>query len=229
MKRTSYLSIFLLFFASLSQAQVGIGTILPNASSLLEVQSTTKGVLIPRMTSGQRTAIATPAEGLMVFQTNAPAGLWMIINGVWTRLANANSTDLYGASTGYAANTSGTTLNLALLGTAPVPFPNAQNLGSNISVNPAGTVFTVATAGRYRISYVVNLTAGLLSRTELVVNGATVAAGSYAAALAVNRFASEVVLTLPANSTVQLNLISALSLSLLNGGPGAYITIQRVE
>lgn len=227
MKRTSYLSIILLFIAGFTHAQVGIGTITPVPSAALEVVSTTKGVLISRMTDGQRTAIASPAEGLMVYQTNAPIGLWMFINGAWTRLTNAS--ELYGASTGYAANTSGTTLNLALLGTAPVPFPNAQSLGANITINPANTIFTVATAGRYRINYVVNLTAGLLSRTELLVNGAVVPAGTYATALAVNRFGAEVVLTLPANATVQLNLISALSLSLLNGGPGAYITIQRVE
>lgn len=217
----------LLFIASVAQSQVGIGTISPVPSAALEVVSTTKGVLISRMNSTQRGNIASPAEGLMVYQTNAPIGLWMFINGAWTRLTNSG--ELYGASTGYAANTSGTTLNLALLGSAPIPFPNAQSLGSNISINGANTIFTVATAGRYRISYVVNLTAGLLSRTELLVNSASVPAGSYAAALAVNRFAAEVVMTLPANATVQLNLISALSLSLLNGGPGAYITIQRVE
>lgn len=57
--------------ASLLQAQsVGIGTTTPNANAQLDVVSTTKGLLIPRMTGAQRNAIASPVAGLMVYQTN---------------------------------------------------------------------------------------------------------------------------------------------------------------
>jgi hypothetical protein len=48
---------------------VGIGTSAPNASALLDVQSTTKGFRLPNMTTVQKNAIATPAAGLMVFDT----------------------------------------------------------------------------------------------------------------------------------------------------------------
>lgn len=229
MKRTSYLLLTLLLMTSLTQAQVGIGTILPNASSLLEVQSTTKGVLIPRMTSGQRTAITTPAEGLMVFQTDAPAGLWMIINGVWTRVANANATDLYGPSTAFAANTSGSPLAVGLLNSIQVPFPNAQSLGSNVTVSANNTTFTVAQAGRYRINYSISLTAGLLSGSVLVLNGTDYLAGSVTGSLTTSKFTAEVIVSLAANSTIRVDLASALSLTLLGGGQGAAITIQRVE
>jgi hypothetical protein len=47
---------------------VGIGAT-PNASALLDVQSTTKGVRMPNMTTTQKNAIASPAAGLMVFDT----------------------------------------------------------------------------------------------------------------------------------------------------------------
>jgi hypothetical protein len=47
---------------------LGIGTI-ANASALLDVQSTTKGVRMPNMTTTQKNAIASPAAGLMVFDT----------------------------------------------------------------------------------------------------------------------------------------------------------------
>ncbi len=47
---------------------VGIG-VTPNASALLDVQSTTKGVRMPNMTTTQKNAIASPAAGLMVFDT----------------------------------------------------------------------------------------------------------------------------------------------------------------
>jgi len=48
---------------------VGIGTTSPSASALLDVSSTTQGLLPPRMTSTQRDAISSPAAGLMIYNT----------------------------------------------------------------------------------------------------------------------------------------------------------------
>jgi hypothetical protein len=48
---------------------VGIGTTSPSASAILDAQSTTKGVRMPNMTTVQKNAIASPAAGLMVFDT----------------------------------------------------------------------------------------------------------------------------------------------------------------
>jgi hypothetical protein len=58
-----------------------------SASAVLDVASTTKGFLPPRMTSAQRTAIASPAEGLIVVQTDGTQGLYMYINATWRTLA----------------------------------------------------------------------------------------------------------------------------------------------
>lgn len=52
-----------------SGGNVGIGTASPNASAILQTDSTTKGFLPPRMTTTQKNAIGTPAQGLMVFDT----------------------------------------------------------------------------------------------------------------------------------------------------------------
>lgn len=52
-----------------SNGSLGIGTSSPNASALLDVTSTTKGFLPPRMTNAQMVAITTPASGLMVYDT----------------------------------------------------------------------------------------------------------------------------------------------------------------
>lgn len=49
--------------------QVGIGAT-PVESAILQTDSTTKGILIPRMTTAQRLAISSPAEGLQVYDTN---------------------------------------------------------------------------------------------------------------------------------------------------------------
>jgi uncharacterized protein (TIGR02145 family) len=64
-------SVCLLGLVSLtSQAQVGIGTNSPDASAQLELVSTTKGFLPPRMTTTQRNAITSPATGLVIFNTS---------------------------------------------------------------------------------------------------------------------------------------------------------------
>tara|TARA_A200000159_G_C7323353_1_gene339818 strand:+ start:1869 stop:2096 length:228 start_codon:yes stop_codon:yes gene_type:complete len=63
----------LLFILSISvNGQVGIGTNTPDASAVLDIQSSSnnKGILIPRMTQAQRNAIGSPATGLMIFQTD---------------------------------------------------------------------------------------------------------------------------------------------------------------
>jgi hypothetical protein len=52
---------------------VGIGTISPQFSAVLEISSTTKGFLPPRMTSPQRDAIASPVEGLTIYNTTINA------------------------------------------------------------------------------------------------------------------------------------------------------------
>ena len=51
---------------------VGIGTTAPDASAALDSVSSSKGALLPRVAAA--TALATPATGLLVFQTNSPAG-----------------------------------------------------------------------------------------------------------------------------------------------------------
>ena len=65
---------------------VGVGTTLPDSSARLEVQSTTQGVLIPRVSTLQRKAIENPANGLLVFD-NDKSTLYMF-NGIqWLPLA----------------------------------------------------------------------------------------------------------------------------------------------
>lgn len=70
-------------------AQIGVGTLTPDASAQLDVTSATKGVLVSRMTSAQRIAIASPADGLLVYDTDTK-GFWYYKNGTgWTQINNA--------------------------------------------------------------------------------------------------------------------------------------------
>src|SRR3954465_3547024 len=70
--------------AAHSQNNVGIGTPNPDASSILELNSNTKGFLAPRMTTAERTAIAAPATGLLVYDSNI--GCYYYYNGAWNSL-----------------------------------------------------------------------------------------------------------------------------------------------
>jgi hypothetical protein len=63
---------------------LAVGTI--DASAALTVTSTTKGFLPPRMTSAQRTAISSPATGLIVYQTDGVEGLWLNTSTGWREL-----------------------------------------------------------------------------------------------------------------------------------------------
>lgn len=102
-----------------TSGSAGIGTLTPNASSLLDITSTTKGLLIPRMTSAQKNLIP-PTLGMLVFQTDGVKGIYMN-NGVgWypvstsiTTLATKTLNNLAGVAIN-ASLTPGTTGTLDL-------------------------------------------------------------------------------------------------------------------
>lgn len=61
----------------------GIGTITPEVSAALEIKSTTQGILVPRMTKGNRDAIVSPATGLLIYQTNSTPGFYYYAGTDW--------------------------------------------------------------------------------------------------------------------------------------------------
>ena len=69
-----------------SSGQVGIGTASPNAKAIIEIASTTQGVLFPRMTKVQRDAISTPPIGLMLFVTDDNEGLYIYKTSGWIQI-----------------------------------------------------------------------------------------------------------------------------------------------
>ena len=76
----------------------------PNSSAMLDVQSTTKGMLIPRMTTAQRTAIASPATGLLVFD-NTTGSFWFKSATKWVELTdNSDNTWTKNGSNVYVNN-----------------------------------------------------------------------------------------------------------------------------
>src|SRR5437868_6485342 len=70
--------------------RVGIGTSLPATSALLDLSSNVRGFLTPRMTTAQRTAIVSPVQGLLVFQTDGTRGFYYY-DGTWKAVTPVTS------------------------------------------------------------------------------------------------------------------------------------------
>jgi hypothetical protein len=69
--KKSYLIVITIFVFAFghTNAQVGIGNVNPDASSILDVTSPDKGILVPRMDLSTRNSISSPAEGLLIYNT----------------------------------------------------------------------------------------------------------------------------------------------------------------
>lgn len=94
---------------------IGINTTTPDASAALDISSTSQGVLIPRMTESQRTAIASPATGLMVYQTNNTTGLYQYNGSAWAQVGGAAGVSGSGSSSFLPKWTGSTALGNSLI------------------------------------------------------------------------------------------------------------------
>jgi hypothetical protein len=81
----------ILFSVKVFAQNVGIGTLTPDASAQLHISSTSKGLIIPRMTTAEKLVIATPADGLMVYDTDIK-NFWYYDNtaATWKELNSLN-------------------------------------------------------------------------------------------------------------------------------------------
>lgn len=97
MKKVKLIFVLMLLtvFFSLT-AQVGINgdSSAPDASAMLDVKSTNSGLLIPRMDASQRAGITNSATGLLVYQTDAPAGFYYYTGSEWIQLSTTLITKL---------------------------------------------------------------------------------------------------------------------------------------
>ena len=90
--RTSIVLIAIIFTSNI-YAQVGIGTTSPNSSSALDINSTTQGLLLPRMTASQRNSIVSPVAGLIIWCSDCSvSGELQVFNGaVWFNMDGSAS------------------------------------------------------------------------------------------------------------------------------------------
>ncbi|MDQ3017008.1 MAG: hypothetical protein M3R25_09880 [Bacteroidota bacterium] len=82
MKIIFFLFVVLSSLGKVNAQNTGIGTITPAASAILEISSTTKGFLLPRMTIAQRNAISSPVQGLMIFCIDCGGGEIVVHSGI---------------------------------------------------------------------------------------------------------------------------------------------------
>ena len=134
-----------------AQAQnVGIGTAAPDAAAALDIRATDRGLLVPRLTAGQRTGIAAPPQGLLVYQTDGTAsggpgtGFWYFAGqpAAWVFLnptgGAADNLGNHTATQDLALADNALTGTGASIGTA-VGLGVRADGGLNIGQNGAGT------------------------------------------------------------------------------------------
>jgi hypothetical protein len=149
--KTFFYSLFFYFIlVHQSQAQsIAINTdgSSPDLSSILDVKSTAKGILIPRLTLAQRSAIAAPATGLMIYQTDNTPGFYFYNGTAWglmqDQLGNHTATQNIQLKGNKLSNTTGTT-GISVSDGGAVSF-NTTYISKGAPVS--SKVFTVDSAG----------------------------------------------------------------------------------
>ncbi|MBP8073269.1 MAG: tail fiber domain-containing protein [Bacteroidia bacterium] len=138
----TFLLIMVLAMSASAQQGVSVTTdnTPPDASAIFDVKSTTRGVLVPRMTLVQRNAIATPATGLLIYQTNGTTGFYYYNGTAWTAIS--------AAADNLGNHTATTNLNLgtnSITNTTNITASGTANLGGNAYPTVMGTSGQVLT------------------------------------------------------------------------------------
>lgn len=145
----------LLLLATVTFAQaVGFGTNNPHPSALVDITSTNKGVLVPRLTGAQRTSIAAPAPGLLVYDTDTRS-FWFYNGTAWTNLSTG--TNPWGTDGNHIFNTNTgrvgigvqqPTARLTIDSGLVLDYSNSNNILNTVASPRSGLFFgNPATAG----------------------------------------------------------------------------------
>ena len=144
-------------------------------SAILDLKSTNQGVLVPRLTQTQRTAIAAPATGLMVYQTDTPAGFYFYNGTAWTTLGGASGDNLGNHTATQALNMNSNAItgatNITATGTATLggnTYPtNTGTSGQVLTTNGAGALSWGSSSSSSTMDLVVIKTATSAQTTSI--------------------------------------------------------------
>ena len=145
-----FLTMFLGTSGLFAQVAVNTDGSTANPSAMLDVQSSTKGMLIPRMTQAQRTAIASPATGLMVYQTDAPAGFYFYNGTAWTLSSIQKIDDLSDAKSDNDGSENGSSIFLGIGAGTNDDSTDNQNVGVGFQALTTNTTGEFNTATGYK-------------------------------------------------------------------------------
>lgn len=169
-----------------TNGNVGIGSSPPNTSALLDVSSTTKGFLPPRMTAAQRNSISNPVAGLIVWcSTCTTTGELNVYNGtIWTNMIGNPASEIPTVTTTAISSINSTSAVSGGNVTAGYPVPTVRGVCWDIAPNPTIALSTKSNNGGGMGTYVSNIT-GLTSGTTYYVRAyaTNTAATAYGAEL----------------------------------------------
>lgn len=149
MKIKPFLLIVIFFnLFGIANAQIGIGTSTPNPSAILDLTSTTKGLLLPRISALEQLALVNPAIGLTIFNTTSgqiETNVGTVLGGVlWngpnngiTATAGTNSTQL--ATTQFVMSNTNRYKSVSSSSEAVTVSPIDVSIPNMILSPPAGT------------------------------------------------------------------------------------------
>lgn len=184
MRKTLYnyftiLCLALTHFVSAQNVAINTSGAAPAASAMLDISSTNSGLLIPRMTSVQRTSIAAPATGLKVYDTNTNT-FWWFDGTIWVeQLGSGNGWMTTGNSittTGIFGSTSNQSIRILSNNTERMRLLNTGEFVIN-SITPfAGDLLSAYSTGtQFPISAYVSgtgsVSAGTFSNASTATNG----------------------------------------------------------
>ena len=140
-----------------SQVKIG-STGTAHASSVLELATSTnnKGLLVPRLTSAQRLLIASPAQGLLVYQTDGETGFYYSQPNTWTRLVDQSTPMVqYKTIAQLRALTAAQTTAFKMYASTDAGQEGLWKVDDNDTNSPdnTGTVLATAGSGAKRCTY----------------------------------------------------------------------------
>ena len=109
-----------------------------DVSAILDVKSTTKGFMMPRVTSAQRTSIVSPALGLLVFDTDTKT-IWAYNGSAWTNLTTAGGGGSLSLPFSQTVNTTTSAFQVTNQGTgAAIEGSSSAQLGTGMTAKTTG-------------------------------------------------------------------------------------------
>lgn len=132
------LTFFFIFLGirSIIAQNVGIGTNTPHASAILDITSTTKGLLAPRLTNEQMITMPSPANGLLIYNTDQNK-YYYYQNTTWLPVSSSANTWLYSTSHMYNNPVS---FNVGI-GSNVAPLERLHIFGGNVTIENSVTQF----------------------------------------------------------------------------------------